>query len=92
MQVIAVTMGFHGGTRKRVGEIFDMDETKWKKDAKGKPRCPSWVKPVTDPAKARAEAKAARQAEAARQKEGALASSGGQAAKAKVDGITELTG
>lgn len=78
MQVVAIRMGFWNGTRRRVGEVFDMPEP-----------LPSWVKPTNDPAKAKAEAEAAKKAEHEKQRAGAIAASGGKAAKAKVDAIAE---
>ena len=92
MQVVALSVGFHDGTRRRVGEIFNMDESKFKKGKDGKPRTPSWVKPAPDAATAKREADAARKAEADRQKAGALAASGGAVAKSKVDTMRDLVG
>ena len=64
VKVVAIETGFYAGQRRRVGEFFHMDETKWTKKAKGakegdKPRAPRWVKVVTSEAEARVnEAKA----------------------------------
>lgn len=92
MQVVATSTGFHDGARRRVGEVFHMDESKFKKGKDGKPRTPSWVKPVADVTAAKKEAEAARRAEADRQKAGALAASGGAVAKSKVDAMRDLAG
>lgn len=79
MQVVAIRMGFWNGSRRRVGgDPFDMPAP-----------LPSWVKPCTDPAQAKAEAEAARKAEHRKQADGAVAASGGKAAKAKADAIAE---
>jgi len=43
MRVIAKFEGFYGGSRRRVGAEFDMDESKLPKDKDGKPVLPKWV-------------------------------------------------
>lgn len=92
MQVVALEAGFHAGQRRKIGDIFDMDESKFRKDAAGKPRLPSWVKAAPNPHEAKREAAAAQQAAAAKLTAGAIAASGGKAAKAKVDAARDLVG
>lgn len=88
MQVIAIKDGFQANTRRRTGDMFDLDESSLpQKD--GKPVLPKWVKVVTDPAAAKAEAVAAKQAQINKQVNGAIASSGGKLSKAKADKIAE---
>lgn len=88
MQVVALSTGFYAGTRRRTGDVFDMDETKFKKKD-GKTVMPKWVKAAPNAHEAKREAAAAKQAEHEKQKAGAIAASGGKAAKAKVDAIAE---
>ena len=85
MQVVALKPGFYGGERKRVGDIFEMEDRFIKKDASGKTVRPKWVKPAPDIAVAKREAAAAKQAEADRLRDGAIAAAGGKGAKAAKD-------
>lgn len=88
MQVVALSTGFYAGHRRRVGDIFEMDDTKMKQKD-GKPVLPKWVKAAPDPHKARQEAEAARKAEHKKQEAGAIAASGGAAAKKKAADLAE---
>lgn len=45
MRVIASGKGFYKG-RRRVGDVFEMDESAMKKDSDGRPILPRWVEPV----------------------------------------------
>jgi len=77
MRVIAKKLGFHGGSRRRPGSIFDMPESVMKKDADGKPVLPQWVEPApADPAQAAAMAAAAAKADKDQFGKAALQASG----------------
>lgn len=84
MQVVAISTGFYGGSRKRTGAIFDMDEKHFKNGA-----MPSWVKAAPDAGIAKEEAAAAKKAETDKVKAGIVASSGGKASKDKSDKLAE---
>jgi hypothetical protein len=86
--VVAMQLGFHGGTRRRVGDVFNMDETKWKQKD-GKPVPPKWVQVVANANEGRAVAQRAEKAAADKLKAGAIAASGGKAAKDKTDATAE---
>jgi hypothetical protein len=88
MQVVALAPGFYAGTRRRTGDIFELDSSKLKQKD-GKPVMPSWVKPAPDVAQAKAEAAKAKKAENDKQVAGSIAASGGKAAKAKVDAVAK---
>lgn len=92
MQVVAMQAGFYAGTRRRIGSIFEMDESKFKQDADGKPILPKWVKAAANATEAKQAAAQAKKQEANKQAAGALAASGGQAAKVKVDTARDLAG
>lgn len=91
MQVVALEPGFHGGIRRRTGDIFDMDESGFKKKD-GQPVMPKWVKAAPNAQAAKAEAAKAQKAEQERLKNGAIAASGKAAAKAKVDAVAQHLG
>ena len=84
MKVIALSLGFYRGARKRIGDVFDMDESAMKKKD-GKPTLPSWVKPVSNEREAKQEAEAVKKAEQDRMIEGAKTASGGKAAREKAE-------
>ena len=96
-QVVALKQGFYGGSRRRVGDIFEMKE---RRDEQGKPIkgpngkdlpvLPSWVKAAPHPGQAKAEAAAAKAAEQKRLADGAKAASGGAAARKKIDEANSL--
>lgn len=88
MQVVAMRQGFYDGTRRRIGDIFDMAVPS--KD--GKPVMPSWVQAVTDPTKAKQAALAAKKAEEDRIVAGAKVASGGKAAERKIADARDLAG
>lgn len=88
MRVVALKPRFYGGSLRPVGAVFDMDETKFKKDKRG-PILPSGVIPFVSEEKAKAAAEAAKKAEIDRQRDGAIAASGGAAAKEKIDDIAQ---
>lgn len=88
MQVIAIKDGFQANTRRRTGDMFDLDEASLpQKD--GKPVLPKWVKVVTNPIVAKAEVAAAKKAEIDKRVNGAIAASGGKASQAKADSIAK---
>ena len=84
MQVVAMQVGFYGGSRRRVGDVFDIPDESMKK-REGKPILPKWVAPAPNAHEAKIVAAKAKQADQARRTAGAVAASGGAAAKAKAD-------
>lgn len=85
MQVVAMKPGFYNGSRRRTGDVFDMNVPV--KD--GKPVIPKWVKAAPNAHEAKKEAAAAKKAESDKKVAGAIAASGGQAAKDKVAALGE---
>lgn len=92
MRVVALKPRFYGGNYRKVGAIFDMDESKFKKDKDGKPVLPKGVQEVRNEGEAKQAAKAAKDAEDKKQVAGAIAASGGAAAKAKTEAGRDLAG
>ena len=88
MQVIAMQPGFSGGHRRRIGDIFTLDENALKK-VDGKPVLPKWVKVVQDASQAKAQVAAVQKADQDKRKAGVLAASGGPAAREKADNIAK---
>lgn len=92
MQVVAMQDGFYKAQRKRLGDIFDMDDAAIKRDKDGKIIRPKWVKAAPNAHEAKREAAAVKQAAQEKQRAGAIAASGGKAAKDKVDTARDLAG
>lgn len=88
MQVVAMQPGFYNSTRRRVGDIFDMDESALPK-RDGKPVLPKWVKAAPNAHEAKVEAAKAKQKEQDKLAAGAVAASGGKAAKEKSDAVAK---
>jgi hypothetical protein len=84
MKVIATSLGFYGGSRRRIGAEFDMLEGSMKKDAKGDAILPSWV--VRASAEGRKRAAQAKDLEYHKAFEGAKASAG-DPSKVQFEGI-----
>lgn len=92
MQVIAIKDGFYAGSRRRVGDVFDIKDEHIKQDKDGNVTQPKWVKPALDANKAKQEAAKVKKEAADKAKAGAVVASGGAAAKAKVDEAQSLAG
>lgn len=89
MQVVAIEKGFAGGTRRKIGDVFEIDEAKLPKGKDGKPVLPKWLKPAPNAAEARKMAQAAQKADHDKQVAGAVAASGGAAAKVKAQNLAK---
>lgn len=96
-QVVALKQGFYGGSRRRVGDIFDMKERRGEdgkplkgKDGKELPVLPAWVKAAPNPGQAKHEAAQAKAAATKRMVDGAKAASGGAAARKKIEDAQSL--
>jgi hypothetical protein len=85
MQVVAMQSGFYNGSRRRTGDVFEMDVPT--KD--GKPVLPKWVKAAPNAHEAKVEAAKAKKAEQDKLTAGAIAASGGKAAKEKSDAVAK---
>jgi hypothetical protein len=60
MLVRANTVGFYGGSRRRAGAVFEMDDKAIKKDKDGKIVKPRWVSDAAVPEKKAQQKKGAR--------------------------------